>query len=107
MNLEDFALISEKRLFVPPSRAMKCRQMLWTKAKLAHGKPVILTEVVRDYKEEFPKAEIYKAAHTLVNHGMLKRDDISWGVVVRGKEKTRYRCAVRFVPPFTSASRVW
>jgi hypothetical protein len=81
--------------------------MLWTKAKLADGKPIILTDVVRDYKEEFPKAEIYKAAHLLVNHGMLTRDDISWGVLVKGKDQIRYRCAIRFVEPFTNASRAW
>ena len=100
-------MISEKRLFVPPSRAMKCRQMLWTKCKLAEGKPVVLTDVVRDYKEEFRKSEIYKAAVALVNHGLLTRDDISWGVLVRGKDRIRYRCAVRFVAPFKSASRIW
>jgi hypothetical protein len=104
---EDFILISEKRLFAAPSRAMKCRQMLWVKAKLAEGEPVVLADIVRDHKEEFSKSEIYHAAHSLVNHGLLTRDDTSWGVLVKGKEKTRYRCAVRFIAPFTHGSRVW
>jgi len=107
---EDFALTPEqerKKLFAPPSRAMKCRQMLWIAARLAGEKPVLLTDLVRDHKEEFAKSEIYHAAVALVTHGVLARDDVSWAVITKGKERTRYRCAVRYVTPFTSASRIW
>ena len=105
---EDFSLIAEDRkLFLPPSRAMKAREMVWAAAKVAEGNPVLLTDLVRDHKEEFKKNEIYHAAVALVTHGVLARDDVSWAVITKGKERTRYRCAVRYVTPFTSASRVW
>lgn len=103
---EDFALDPDlKKLFKAPSRAMNCRQLLWSAAAKEKG-PVVLADFVRDH-EEFRPGEIYRAAYTLVTHGILTRDDVSWAVVERGTERKRYRYAVRYVEPFTNASRKW
>ena len=99
--------MKEEKLFTPYSRAMNCRQLIWSVVKGADG-PVAVMDIIRDHKESgFKKMEFYKAARALVIHGILMREDISWGVVVRGKERTRCRCAVRMVEPFTNASRKW
>ena len=106
---EDFTLTSEdarRKLFRRPTRAMKCRQMVYSIAKAA-GTVVPVADLVRDYRGEFKSAEIYRAARALVTHGILARDDVSWAVLEKGAERTRYRCAVRFVYPFTESSRVW
>ena len=105
---EDFTLTNEdtRKLFRRPSRAMRIRQMIWKSAK-ATPDPIALADLVRDHKGEFLSAEIYRAARALVKHGMLTRNDINWAVIEKGSEKTRYRCAIRFVEPFTNASRVW
>ena len=107
LNAED----TRRKLFRPHTRAMKCRQMIWSEAKAravaAGGEPVPLADLVRDHKGEFRSAEIYRAAKTLVTHGALTREDISWAVIEKGSELTRYRCAVRYVEPFTEASRSW
>jgi hypothetical protein len=106
---DDLVLTSEetRKLFAPPSRAMKCRQMIWSAAKAAGEKPVALTDLARDHQGEFRRSEIYRAARTLVIHGILTREDISWAEITRGKERTRYRYAVRHVEPFQNASRCW
>ena len=83
---------------------MRCRQLVYSEAK--EGAHVAVADLVRD-NPEFRSAEIYRAAQALVTHGMLTREDISWAVIEKGEERTRYRCAVRFVEPFTNASRVW
>ena len=105
---EEFVLTADnpRKLFAPPSRAMKCRQLIWSKAKEADPKPVILIELTRDYPE-FPKSEFYHAARALVIHGILTREDINWAEFVRGKERMHYRYAVRYVKPFANASRHW
>jgi len=104
---EDFVLTDAdtRKLFRAPSRAMNCRQMIWSAAK--EKSPLVLSEFVRDHKEEFHSAEIYQAAYVLVTHGILTRSDISWTVVEKGQERIRYRQAVKFVEPFTNASRKW
>ena len=95
-----------RNLFRPPSRAIKCRQLVYAKAKEI-GKPIAIADLVRD-NPEFRSAEIYRAARALVTHGILSREDISWAVLEKGSERTRYRAAVTFVEPFTAnTSRVW
>jgi hypothetical protein len=106
---EDFVLSSSeetRKLFRPPSRAMKCRQLIWATTKATGENPVALADLVRDH-EEFRASEIYRAARALVLHGILTREDISWAELVGGRERTRYRYAVRHVEPFESASRHW
>ena len=104
---DSFTLTNEdtRKLFRRPSRAMQCRQMVYSKAKGA-GIPLSVADLVRD-NPEFRSAEIYRAARSLVNHGILTREDISWAAIDKGAERTRHRCAVRFIEPFTEASRVW
>jgi hypothetical protein len=106
---DDFVLTDEetKKLFRAPSRAMKIRQLIWSKAKEGAPARVILSDIVRDHREEFLSAEIYKAARHLVLHGFLTREDVSWATIEKGSERKHYRYAVRFVEPFTNASRKW
>ena len=106
--MSDFMLTSDdpRKLFRRPSRAMKVRQLIYSTCKAIDG-AMVLADFVRDHKGEFKSNEIYRAAHVLVTHGILTRDDISWFELVRGKERTRYRVAVKYVEPFSSASRKW
>jgi hypothetical protein len=108
MMSENFTLSAEdpRKLFRRPSRATKARQMIYSKAKAAEDKPVPVADLVRD-NPEFHSAEIYRAAKVLVTHGVLTRSDISWAALEKGTERTCYRCAVKYVEPFTEASRVW
>lgn len=86
---------------------MQCRQTVYSKAKAALGIPLPIADLVRD-NPEFKSAELYRAARSLVTHGILTREDISWPILGKNKEKTLYRCAVRFVEPFTvDSSRKW
>ena len=93
-------------LFTPPSKAMLCRQVLWKKCRQADPNPVVLADFYK-YDEEFSPGTVYKAAKKLVTSGILERQDISYACIVKGKERTSCRIAVKFVQPFTSASRVW
>lgn len=107
MTTEDLVLSSEDRkLFKPPSRAMRCRQMIWSIAKGAE-KPVALSDLVRDHCEEYRRSEIYRAARALVIHGILTREDVSWFELVNGRERRHHRYGVRYVEPFRNASRCW
>jgi hypothetical protein len=103
---KEFALEETRRLFRRPSRAMKIRQLIYSTAKAADG-TVVLADFVADHKEEFRSSEIYRAARVLVTHGILTREDTSYGVIEKGRERTRYRYGVRYVEPFKSASRKW
>lgn len=105
---DEFTLQAQetRKLFRPHSRAMKCRHMIWSAANRAGAESVAVADLVRD-NPEFKSAEIYRAAKFLVTHGVLARKDITWAVIEKGSERTRYRCAVRLVPPFTDASRSW
>ena len=85
---------------------MKIRQLLYSTCKAVDGS-VVLAEFVADHKEEFRSAEVYRAAKVLVTHGILTREDVNYGFLEKGKERTRYRYAIRYVEPFTSASHKW
>ena len=105
---EDLVLTSEetRKLFAPPSRAMKCRQLIYSTAKAA-GRSIALADLVRDHHGEFRRSEIYRAARTLVIHGILTREDINWAEIARGRERVHHRYGVSYVEPFVNASRYW
>jgi hypothetical protein len=105
-TLQDELVARRSILFAPPSKAMRCRQALWMKCQQANPNPVVLADFYK-YEEEFSPGTVYRAAKTLVRHGILERQDISYGYIAKGQERTSYRIGVKFVEPFISSSRKW
>jgi hypothetical protein len=93
-------------IFAPPSKAMLCRQALWAKCRLADPNPLVLTDFYK-YDEKFSPNIVYQAARRLVLRGLLERRNVPYSYLAKGKERTGYRTAVKFVPPFESGSRFW
>ena len=95
----------KNRLFTPPSNSMLCRQALYRQCAQSDH-PVILCEFYR-FDSDFSPGTVYRVAKSLVRHGILTREDVAWTKVINGNKRTTYKCAVKYLPPFSNASRKW
>jgi DNA-binding IclR family transcriptional regulator len=82
---------------MPPTKAMKCRQRVYSILKKRPQETVTLSELVRE--KEFPSSLFYRSAKALVRAGLAERSDV---------ETPRHLIGLRFIPEWgKSKGRKW
>lgn len=89
--------LSTRRLFRPPSKLAVCGQAIWTHLKQMKPEPVTLVDLRLNIGPfDYGSSDIYRSARALVARGFAEKTSVSWSAIVKGKERTYHRIALRF-----------
>ena len=55
----------------------------------------------------YGSSDVYRSARALVSHGFAEKTEVSWSAIVKGKERTYHRIALRFPSEDRMVDRQW